>query len=226
MSADAQSLRTRIEGLTAAMGSRAFGVADLDGLRRQGHRQPPDVPPACTRAVVLGVRLQDAVLDAITDRPTPLYFHHYRQANYLLDRLALAAADCLQDAGFAALALPASQIVARDPLRGHASHRLLGWAAGLGRLGRSTLLVHPVHGARLRYVSVLTDAPLPADAPREGNCGECRRCVGACPARAIRERSEDFDVAACYAKLSEFVGLPFIGQHICGVCVKACRGKA
>ena len=37
----------------------------------------------------------------------------------------------------------------------------VGWAAGLGHIGRCTLLVHPQYGAQMRYVSVLTDMPLP-----------------------------------------------------------------
>jgi len=204
----------------------AWGVADLAVLLE---RQPDllcEVPGPFTRAVVLGVRLHDALIEGICDRPTPLYFHLYRQANYQLDRVAFELAGLLQRAGYAAAAVPASQVIARDPMRGHLSHKLLGWAAGIGWIGRSTLLVHPRHGARMRYVSVLTDAPLRAGTPSGGSCGECRRCVDACPAKAIREDSREFDLDACYAKLSEFSRLPGISQHICGICLKACGGKA
>jgi epoxyqueuosine reductase QueG len=213
------------------MGAKAFGVADLDALKRREPRLLDLVPGDYSRAVVIGVRLQKAVLADIVDRPTPLYFHHYRQANYQLDRVAWSVADRIQDAGFAALAVPASQIVRREPMSGHVSHKLLGWAAGLGHIGRSALLVHPRYGARMRYVSVLTNMPLDADAPLEGrDCGACRDCMGVCPAGAIKENRVDFDLDACYGKLTEFTRLPYIGQHICGVCVKACgppeeRGK-
>jgi epoxyqueuosine reductase QueG len=166
------------------------------------------------------------VLESISDQPTPLYFHHYRQANYQLDRAAFAVADRLQDAGCRALAIPASQIIRSRPMSGHVSHKLLGWAAGLGFIGRCTLLVHPQFGAQMRYVSVLTDAPLAAGRPSEGDCGACRACVPVCPAGAIKEKREEFDLEACYRKLTEFTRLPFIGQHICGVCVKACSGTA
>ena len=43
--------------------------------------------------------------------------------------------------------------------------------------------------------------------------------------KQIKEKKEDFDLQACYAKLTEFTRIPFIGQHICGVCVKTCTGK-
>lgn len=211
-----------------ALGVTAWGVADL-GFVRRAAKNPADIlsvpSEKFTRAVVMGVRLEDAVLEGIKDKPTPLYFHHYRQANYFLDRAAFDIALMLQDAGHAALAVPASQVISKDPMRGHACHRTLGWAAGLGRRGRNNLLVHPLHGARMRYVSVLTNAPLEAGKPDDSDCGDCAACAAVCPAGAIHDSPEDFDLKACKAKLDEFVRLPFIGQHICGVCVKACGPK-
>jgi epoxyqueuosine reductase QueG len=169
--------------------------------------------------------LQKAVLKDIGNEPTPLYFHNYRQVNYQLDSLALMLADRIQDAGFNALAVPASQIIKKDPMSGHISHKLLGWAAGIGFIGRNTLLVNPEYGAQMRYVSVLTDMPLKAGSPNNGDCGTCKACIPVCPVKAIKEKKENFNLQACYEKLTEFTRLPFIGQHICGVCVKACVGK-
>jgi epoxyqueuosine reductase QueG len=220
-----RGLRQDLERFAADQGARAFGVADLAPLLAREPGLLEHVGPGFTRAIVAGVRLQSAVLETVTDRPSILYFHHYRQANNRLDALAFAVADRVREAGGRALPLPASQIVARDPMRGHLSHKLLGWAAGLGYFGRSSLLIHPRFGAQLRYVSVFTDLPIPADRPVPGDCGSCRACVAVCPARAIGETREAFDLEACTRKLTEFTRLPFIGQHICGVCVKACRGS-
>jgi epoxyqueuosine reductase QueG len=213
--------------MAAELGAAAFGVADLEALRKQATDLLKNVPGNFTRAVVAGVRLQDAVVEGIEDHPTALYFHNYRQANYELDRMAFKLAAKIQEAGYKALAVPASQIVKSNPMQGHISHKLLGWAAGIGFIGRQTLLVHPEYGARMRYVSVLTDMPLEADKPYTGEgCGSCRACIAVCPAGAIREDRKDFDLDACYRKLTEFTRLPFIGQHICGVCVKACSAGA
>ena len=202
----------------------AHGVADLTWLAGQQPELIDEVKGVFTRAIVLGVRLQDAVVENIDDRPTPLYFHNYRQANYFLDRVAFELAGVVQAAGYAAMAVPASQIVSWEPMRGHLSHKLLGWAAGIGWIGRTSLLVHPRYGARMRYVSVLTDAPLQPGEPHSGSCGQCTRCVEVCPAGAVHTSYRDFDLDACYRKLTEFSRLRGIGQHICGVCVKACRG--
>ncbi len=223
-----ERLRESLDARMKMHGMSLWGVADLDTARRSEEMRgcvPDDLCGGYSRAVVMGVRLQDAVLEGIEDRPTPLYFHHYRQANFFLDRVAFDIARLLQDAGHSALAIPATQIITRKPMRGHACHRSLGWAAGLGWRGRNNLLVHPEYGSRVRYVSVLTDAPLDAGTPMSGGCGDCFECVKACPAGAIHASAEDFDIVACKAKLDEFARLPFVGQHICGVCVKACRGK-
>ena len=220
-----QNILLRLRRLAVEMGAQAFGVADLDALKQKVPDLLSRVPGDYSRAVVLGVRLQRAVLEEVVDRPTPLYMHHYRQANYQLDRMAFQIAERIQELDYRVLAIPASQIVGQSPMVGHISHKLLGWAAGLGHIGRCTLLVHPQYGAQMRYVSVLTDLPLPADEPCAGDCGPCRACVAVCPAAAIHESRDDFDLDACYRKLTEFTHLPFIGQHICGVCVKACAGR-
>lgn len=229
-------LRKKLTSLAEARFVYLMGVADLDVVLGAWPDALEFIPGEFSRAVVFGIRLQDAVVESIVDRPTPLYFHNYRQANYQLDRLALEAAALLQREGHSALAIAASQNITRDPpsavlgalspskgMRGHVSHRLLGWAAGLGWWGRNNLLVNPDFGARVRYVSVLTDAPLEPDEPLERDCGKCVACLNVCPAAAVKSKREAFDREACYKKLCEFARIPFVGQHICGVCVKACH---
>ena len=61
-------------------------------------------------------------------------------------------------------------------------------AAGLGALGKSGMLTRPDVGPRLRYVFVLTDAPLTATehAGKNISCPEnCLSCVEACPMKAL-----------------------------------------
>ena len=205
---------------------KAFGVADLNRLRAEYPEQLADIPERFSRGVVMGTRLPQAVLEEIGDHPTPLYFHAYRQANYQLDRCAYAVVDWLQERGHAALAVPASQVIAYDPMRGLLSHRLVGWAAGLGWWGRNNLLVNPEFGSQMRYVTVVTDAGVEPDTPVEADCGDCTACVAKCPAGAIKVEREGFDLTLCKARLDEFRKLPYIGQHICGVCVKACSPES
>ena len=61
--------------------------------------------------------------------------------------------------------------------------------AGLGWTGRNSLLVTPDHGSMLLLGEIVMDGVVDEyDSPVEGvGCGECRRCVEACPNGAIRE---------------------------------------
>ena len=207
-----------------AQGISLFGVADITEIREEFllHKE---LRERFERAISMGKRLIDGVLEDIKDSPTPLYFHHYRQLNFFLDRAAFLLATRIQKLGFEALPLPASQIVDWKNQKAHLSHKKVGSLAGLGYIGRSNLLINPELGARFRLVTVLTDMPLEADKPLEVDCGECRKCLEPCPAQAIKERREDFDHWACFEKLKEFRNKGLVGQHICGVCVKACPGN-
>jgi epoxyqueuosine reductase len=219
MAANTQGLRA----FARELGFDLFGVADVTGLRGDF------LLDAGTRdrfglAVSLGKRLGDVVLEDIRDRPTALYFHHYRQMNFFLDRGALLVADHIQKRGFRSLAIAASQIIDWDGQRAHVSHKHVGRAAGLGWLGRNNLLVNPELGSRFRLVTVLTDMPLEAGAPLDHGCGPCRACAAACPAGAVKDTREAFDHRACYETLKEFRRKGYTAQFICGICVRDCRG--
>ncbi len=175
-------------------------------------------------AIVLAKRVLSSVIEDIVDHPTQLYFHHYRQLNNELDRLALRLALFIEKEGFQALPIPASQIIDWKNQRAHLSHKKTGELAGLGWIGRNNLLVNPDLGSRFRLVTILTNMPLAPDSPIHGDCGDCFRCLTVCPAQAIHEDPAHFDHLGCFRKLDEFRRQGVVGQHICGVCVKACVG--
>lgn len=208
-----------------AQGIALFGVAEIRPFRKDFLELSKKLTEAFESGVSMAVRLSDAVLEEIEDRPTQLYFHHYRQANVFLDRVAFGLAHLIQKMGYHALPIPASQIIDWENQKGHLSHKKVAQEAGLGWMGRNNLLVNPIHGACVRLVTVLTDLSLSHDTPLEEGCGECRRCIVVCPAGAIKERQQDFEHLKCFEQLCLFKKRDHIGQYICGVCVKACKGK-
>jgi epoxyqueuosine reductase QueG len=198
------------------------GVADIKDIRKEFNLDL-DYTARFDRAICLGKRLLDSVIEDIKDRPTLLYFHHYRQLNFFLDRSAFLLSSRIQELGFRALPIPASQIIDWDKQKSHVSHKLVGQLAGLGWVGRNNLLVNPEFGSRHRLVTILTDMPLVPGEPLDRDCGKCVACLKPCPAQSIKENKEDFDHWTCFDKLKEF-RRRVVGQHICGVCVKACNG--
>ncbi len=205
------------------LGFLLFGVADIAEIKHEFNLPKVSVEKF-SRGIVLGKRLLDAVIEEIVDRPTALYFHHYRQLNFFLDRGAFLVASKIQELGFQALPIPASQITDWKKQQSHVSHKKVGYLAGLGWIGRNNLLVNPDLGSRARLVTILTDMPLATDNPLDLDCGSCRACIGVCPAKAIHENVADFDHWLCFDKLKEFRNSGVVGQHICGVCIKACPG--
>jgi len=210
--------------MSQQLGADLFGVSDISGLKQEFLLSSPAIKDL-NRGISLGVRLLDSVLEEIQDKPTKLYYHHYRQANFFLDRLAFKLASFIQSEGFLSLPIPASQVIDWEKQKGHLSHRKLACAAGLGWLGRNNLLVNPDFGSRIRLVTILTNMPLSCDEPLNTDCGECRACVSVCPAGAIKEKQEDFNRVRCFEQLRAFTKMRLVGQYICGVCVKACKGK-
>ncbi len=183
-------------------------------------------------AVSMVFPLSDAVVDGITDAPTHTYFHHYRTMNTYIDSVSLQLVLYLQEKGYRAAAVPASQ--STEGLAGIFSHKKAAVRAGLGFIGKSCLFISNLHGPRVRLGTVFTDAPVNSVCiPQKSECGACDKCVRACGAMAIRNeeykeglpREMFFDAKACSDYMKE--KFKHIGRGaVCGVCMKVCpKGK-
>ena len=131
-----------------------------------------------------------------------------------------------------AIATPATRYkVDWETLTAPFPHKTAATRAGLGWVGKSALLVTPDLGPALRLNTVLTDAPLVAGDPiTQSRCGDCRACVEACPAGAIkgehwytgRPRSELLDAHACNQTCRGRAAARGIELGRCGICMAVC----
>jgi epoxyqueuosine reductase len=94
--------------------------------------------------------------------------------------------------------------------------------AGLGWRGKHTLLLSQDAGSMFFLGEILTDLPLPIDAPTGDHCGTCSRCIDICPTQAITAPYQ-LDARRCISYLTiEHHGSipielrPLIGNRVYG----------
>ncbi len=210
------------------------GVADLAPahgyILEQGGPQVSSFP----RCVSLGIRLMDAVVDALPDKQLDGNAENYRIHAYdvVNERLSIAAskaASLIQRSGYRAL--PMSLMVKAEgrPMSAVFSHKLGAHLAGLGWIGKNCMLITPECGPRARWASVLTDAPLePTGSAISQRCGSCMECVKICPVQAYTGRNfvetEQRDARFNAAKCSDYLNaMASRGEpRVCGLCLYVC----
>ncbi len=225
----------RIRDLVETWGADFFGVADLslarDAILTQGGAALAYYP----RAASIGIALLHDMVDQLPARAERAvavgYRHHcYDLVNHRLDLIASRLSSVLQREGHRALPVPASKRVDDERLCAVFSHKMGAHLAGLGWIGKSCLLITPEMGPRVRWASVLTDAPLtPTGQPMEERCGTCAECVVICPVKAFngqpfREnepREVRYDAGKCDRYFAQMKKKD-AELAVCGLCLYIC----
>jgi epoxyqueuosine reductase len=228
-------LENQLHDAALDWGADYFGIADLtpacDTILAQGGSLVADYP----RSLSIGVALLHPVVDLLasrTERAAAISyrFHHYELINPRLDQIISRLGSVLQHKGYRAFPVPASKRVDNDRICAIFSHKLSAHLAGLGWIGKNSLLITPDMGPRVRWATLLTDAPLNATGPTLGDgCGDCRECVDVCPVRALtgqpfraaEAREARIKAATCdryFARMRE----KDAETAVCGMCLYVC----
>ncbi len=225
----------RITKIAETWGADFYGVADLSLAHEAILAQGGPVIAAFPRAISVGIVLPHIIVDQLPNRADRAvavsYRHHaYDVINQRLDLLISHMSSRLQREGHRALPIPASKRVDDERICAAFSHKLAAHLAGLGWIGKSCLLVTPEEGPRVRWATILSDAPLPATGTAmEERCGSCSECVEICPVqaftgsafRASEPREKRYDAGKC-DRYFKAMRAKDAEMAVCGLCLYVC----
>jgi ferredoxin len=212
----------QVKAAAAELGADLCGIASMDRFEGAPKQQDPRyIFPDAKACVVLAFRIPRGYYRGIEEGT---YFAAYPALGYgglntIYMPMVLQRMCCfIEDAGYEASPVPntypgtsipfeTQQFNPRrsrpvSPDKPHpdvlVDYRIAAFAAGLGEIGYSKVFLTPQFGPRQRFVMILTDAPLVADAIYDGPplCDRCKRCVAECSAGAISATETESVVVA------------------------------
>ena len=218
-------LNSQIEHELLGKGASVIGFADISNL-------PNEITVGYPRAVCITAALDPTIVSGISKGPTRQYFAEYKRLNNLLDNLCEQTAGILTNAGRNAEAITTTTdkfdiVTLSTPFQ----HKTVATLAGLGWIGKSALLITKEYGPAVRLATVLTDAEFETGTPmNESHCGDCRKCVEACPAGAMTghnwepgaARESIYDAFKCRQTARKLAKQQGIEATICGICINVC----
>lgn len=188
---------TEVKDIARSLGADLCGIAGVDRFSEAPEGfHPLDVFPQCQSVISFAVRFPVGTLACKT--PVP-YTRVRNSITSKLDAIALDLCIELEKRGAAAVPIPTNEAVWDEKTRRHRSiisQKHAAQAAGLGTIGRHSLLITPEFGSMLWLGCVLCDTPLEADALKERICTDCDRCVKVCPVGALENK--DMNQNACW----------------------------
>jgi len=193
--------------------------------------------------ISLARKLDDQIIDQISNGPTDLYYDLYCNINNELNMKTEVISNLLKTYNIEACPIKATvedsefDDTYKKTLRYSFSHKLVATRSGIGWIGKTDLLVTSRFGPRVRLASILmtvniSDSGVPIN---ESQCESCNICVNNCPAKAATgqlwttsiDQDVFFDPFKC-RKYCRQISAERIKKEIslCGICISACpKGK-
>ncbi|MUK88808.1 tRNA epoxyqueuosine(34) reductase QueG [Ornithinibacillus sp. L9] len=85
---------------------------------------------------------------------------------------------------------------------GELSDRAVAERAGIGFSGKNTSIITPEFGSFVYLGEMITNIPFTPDSPVEDSCGDCTKCMDACPTGALVEGGQ-LNAQRCIAFLTQ-----------------------
>ncbi|MBN1777930.1 MAG: epoxyqueuosine reductase [Clostridiales bacterium] len=185
-------MKEEIRALALSLGADVCGFAETGRFAdAPAGFSPLDVYKDCQTVIVLGIALPKG----LTKIKPRLVYNHFNEPviGALLDQVSLRLArETERRFGCCAVPVPCDTPyeywdAEHMEGRGLISMKHAAVRAGLGTLGKNTLLLNREYGNMLNLGMVLTDLSIPSDPLAKSICiAGCTKCEDSCPANAIR----------------------------------------
>lgn len=208
-------------------GADLCGIASIDrfGAAPEGFH-PRDVLPQAQSVIVIARRFPAGVLACGTTVP---YTVVRNMVNDVLDKLTFQFACDMEAEGVIAVptgtAGPTEVDARTGRMRNIISAKHAAEAAGLGVIGRNTLLITPQFGNMVWLSAMVCELPLAPDPLLENRyCGACTLCTDACPVHAVGKPELEQSACRTYAFGGENGGEDKIKCYRCREVCPHCLG--
>jgi len=185
-------MKIEIKKIFMRLGCDICGVANVDRFddAPKGFH-PRDIYDECKSVIVFA----KAIPIGITKVDPRIIYQHYNNIGpMILDRIAYEAALEIEKNYGCAVPIPSDGPYEywdeeKSEGRGLLSMKHAAVKAGIGTLGKNTMLLNSQFGSMLNIGAVLTNLDLPSDPLAEEVCiKNCRKCLDSCPAGALDGR--------------------------------------
>jgi epoxyqueuosine reductase QueG len=150
--------------------------------------RPVEILKDCKKIIVFGKEIPAPVYTA-RSHALDLYGHVAQNYYQTMDAAAIEVATLLSREGHPSVPIGAylPLLMREGKYWGMVSLKHAAVRAGLGTMGKNTLLINEKFGNRLRFGGVLTTADLPAGKPLDASLciDDCRTCAEVCPVGAL-----------------------------------------
>lgn len=186
-----------VKEIMKSLGADLCGIASVErfaGAPKGYH--PLDVMPSCQSVISFGCRFPVGTLLCKSHAP---YTRVRNSITPKMDRIALDFCVEMEKNGVLCAPIPTNEAEWDDRterFRGIISLKHAAQAAGLGTIGRHSLLITPEYGSMIWLGAVLCAQKLEPDPLRENLCNNCAICVTACPVHALE--TEEMKQQLCW----------------------------
>lgn len=182
-------MEDEIKRILLDLGADVCGIAAAEKFEAapEGFR-PTDIYPDC-RSVIVFAKHMPKGLTRVS--PRILYSNATNLNLAELDRICFAACGKIEALGGITVPIPSDSPYdywdsERMEGKGTLSMRHAALLAGIGSMGKNTLIINKKFGNMINVGALLTNLVLKSDPPAEKFCREnCRICLNACPQKAL-----------------------------------------